>query len=489
MAIHIDPNKGIITVTKEGSNKARIINLPELGWNLEKNVAFAVQIPSFAGNTVLPVDVLLRDDDGTALAMIISGVPLDDEKQLRTIADVYGNSAKREYGNRPAVYFVDGNQCKAAHGLLGTFKNDPQLMTKEVFVDFIASHNIQEQIVFKAMLDDAELAKQFLTGKLDAEKMNQTIGTVLLEAEMTGYAKYYATLCPDDESRKSLPKQAVLLGGMGEENYLKFTKHQMFVVHQVLQNRSLSILRKGIENDNWLPVSETFSMENNLLNWAFRFHGWNRQKDMVKNFTVPCYNAPNVELLADYAFLDPNGKPILLFLRDTLELNQEKRFITAEFYARSCKATHGISPFILLYGKDGAFLKMGALSGGFSAIKQPMAKIQLIAQVACINITEHYAWNELLPRVAELQAITDPKQRFQKQIEIIGESVKETTELMKDPEFVKATFTKLSGENELLEETFWKQLIGETNYEETRKKELSTIRTIVADKRIAAGIM
>ncbi len=488
MAIHIDPNNGVITVTKEGSNKARIINLPELGWDL-KNVSFAAQIPSFAGNISLPVDVLLRNDDGTALAMIVSGIPMEDEKQLRTIADVYGNSAKRAYGNRPAVYFVDGEQCKAAHGLLGTFKNDPQLMKKDIFADFIASHNIQEQIVFKAMLDDAELAKQFLTGKLDADKMNQTIGTVLLEAEMTGFSKYYETLCPDDEARKSLPKQAVLLGGMGEENYMKFTKHQMFVVHQALQNRSLSILRQGIENDTWLPVPEEFSMENNLMEWAFRFNGWNRQKDIIKHFTVPCYKEPNMELLADYAFTDPKGKPILLFLRDTLDLSEEKMFITAEFYARSCKAKHGITPFVLMYGKSGAVMKMGALSGGFNAIKQTMAKMQLIAQVACINITEHYAWNELMPRIAELQEIRDLQQRFKKQIEIIGESVKATTEQMKDPEYVKENFTAISEQYDLLEEEFWKKLNGETIYEDTRKKELSTIRTIVADKRIAAGIL
>ena len=118
MALHIDPNAGTLTITKAGSNKATVLSLPELGWDLAHNVSFAVELPCFTGNITLPVDLLLQDDDGQAMALVISGIPMEDEKKLRTVADLYGNSAKRQFGVRPAVYFVDGTQCKAAYSLL-----------------------------------------------------------------------------------------------------------------------------------------------------------------------------------------------------------------------------------------------------------------------------------------------------------------------------------------------------------------------------------
>lgn len=490
MALHIDTKQGILTTLKNGTSKARVINLPELGWDLEKNVEFAAQIPCFTGGGFpLPVDVLLRSDEGQALALILTDIPMEDENKLRTIADLYTNSAKRQYGQRPAIYFVGDGQCKAAHGLLGTFQNDPQLMRKDVYVEFIASHNIQETIVFHTLLEDADLTKKFLSGTLNAEALNAVLANILEKAKKAGFSNYYNTLCPDDEAKKSLPKQAVLLAGLGEEQYIQFIKQQVHLLREALYTKSYRILQKGVADDTWLPIPKHPSMESQMLDWAFSFHGWNRAKDIRKNCTVPCYLEPSMELLADYAFLDPNGKPILLFLRDTLNLNQEKAFITAEFYARSFKAAYGIVPFVVFYSKNGATLKMGAMSGGFNPIAQVLPKIQLAAQVACVNITEHRAWSELIPHIPALQAIPDDQQRFAQQMDWIHESVAETNKLLEDDAFVKKAFQQISGDTQLLEEAFWKQMNGEHNYLENRKQELSLIRTVVADKRIAAGIL
>ena len=121
-----------------------------------------------------------------------------------------------------------------------------------------------------------------------------------------------------------------------------------------------------------------------------------------------------MELLADYAFFDPNGKPILLFLRDNLRMPPEKAFVIAEFYSRSFKAVYGIAPFVIICNEKGAYLKMGALSGGFEKITQNMPKIQLAVQVAHVNVLEHHAWHVLLDAVPSLQGIHDPQQRLQK---------------------------------------------------------------------------
>ena len=455
MALHIDPNAGTLTITKAGSNKATVLSLPELGWDLAHNVSFAVELPCFTGNMTLPVDLLLQDDDGQAMALVISGIPMEDEKKLRTVADLYGNSAKRQFGVRPAVYFVDGTQCKAAYSLLGTFQTNPQLMKKDVFREFIASHNLQEEIVFRALLQDGELAKQFLTGTLNSEHINGILAKELEKAKQTGFFTAYNALCPTEEDKKALPKQAVLLGGLGEEQYIRFTKAQVQLLGNALTGRAMAILQQGLE----------------------------------QNDTIPCYLEPNMTLLADYAFLDPKGNPIAVVITDTLNLSKEKLFVTAEFYGRSIQAKHGIHPFLFFVTKQGTFLKRGAMSGGLEPVKTGMHKMQLAAQVACINVTESRAWNDLLPHVSELRSISNEEARFQKQMEYINHSVEETTKLLSDEQFLADAFTGIMNDTALPEEDFWKKLLGEERYLRSRKEELRNIRTFVADKRIAAEML
>ena len=489
MALHIDPNAGTLTITKAGSNKATVLSLPELGWDLAHNVSFAVELPCFTGNMTLPVDLLLQDDDGQAMALVISGIPMEDEKKLRTVADLYGNSAKRQFGVRPAVYFVDGTQCKAAYSLLGTFQTNPQLMKKDVFREFIASHNLQEEIVFRALLQDGELAKQFLTGTLNSEHINGILAKELEKAKQTGFFAAYNALCPTEEDKKALPKQAVLLGGLGEEQYIRFTKAQVQLLGNALTGRAMAILQQGLEQNTWLPLPTESTMESRLTDWAFHFFGWDRTKNVTKNDTIPCYLEPNMTLLADYAFLDPKGNAIAVVITDTLNLSKEKLFVTAEFYGRSIQAKHGIHPFLFFVTKQGTFLKRGAMSGGLEPVKTGMHKMQLAAQVACINVTESRAWNDLLPHVSELRSISNEEARFQKQMEYINHSVEETTKLLSDEQFLADAFTGIMNDTALPEEDFWKKLLGEERYLRSRKEELRNIRTFVADKRIAAEML
>ena len=281
----------------------------------------------------------------------------------------------------------------------------------------------------------------------------------------------------------------MLLAGLGNENYVKFIKQQIRLLQEALAVKSRVVFKQAIDNDTWLDKVQTPTLESRMMDWAFSYNGWNREKDIRKNMTVPCYLEPSMELLADCAFLDPKGKPILLFLRDTLHLPKEKRFVTAEFYARSFKAAYGITPFVVIYDQDGAVMKMGAMSGGFQPAKHVLPKIHLAGQAASVNITEQRAWAMLLERVAELQAIQEPQQRFQQQMAWIKESAAETSKLLEDGDFIKEAFQEISSDNRLLEEEFWKRMNGEQRYQESRKSELGLIRAVVADKRITAGIL
>lgn len=115
--------------------------------------------------------------------------------------------------------------------------------------------------------------------------------------------------------------------------------------------------------------------------------------------------------------------------------------------------------------------------------------MQLAAQVACINVTESRAWNDLLPHVSELRSISNEEARFQKQMEYINHSVEETTKLLSDEQFLADAFTGIMNDTALPEEDFWKKLLGEERYLRSRKEELRNIRTFVADKRIAAEML
>lgn len=484
MAFQIDPLGGILS-----NGSAQTVDLQQLGWNLKTNVQYFVSFPCTAGGYPLLADAVLLDDNGYALAVILSGISLDDDTALRVIADVYSNSAKRHYGQRPAVFFVGEKECKAAYGLLGKLQTNPPLVPKDTLIEQIAVQNIQEEVLFHLLLDTPELAKQFLSGTLPTEKINQILEEALEKAKDTGYSAYYHhTLCPTDSTKKQLPKQALLLGGLGEKEYLALCQKQSRVVQKALYFKSAAIFQEGIEKDTWLPIPQPSNLESRQLDWAFTYHGWNREKDLIKNSSVPCYLDESMQLLTDYAFLDPNGKPILLFLRDTLNLSKEKAFLVAEVYARSYKATFGIVPFVVLAGKNGTMLKMGALSGGFEPLKQIIPRIPLAVQVAAVNVSEHRAWETLLTKTDALQAIPNGKDRLTAQISLIQKSAEDTKNRIQDQSFLKAEFDKIQKDNRLLEEEFWKKMDGETNYQKNRRKELSFLRTFAADKRIAAGI-
>ena len=466
------------------------VQLQNLGWDFEKNLRLQSQIPCFtAGGFPLIADALLLSDDGEALAVVLCGFPLENDDDLRIIADIYSNSAKREFGVRPAIFFLTDGKCKAANGLLGRLQEDVQPLPKPLYLEFLATHNIQEEVLFSEILNDPEMAKAFLTDQMDTGKINDHLMEVLENARQFGLQKYYReTVAKDESVKKRLLKQAILLGGLGEERYVAYCQQQIAVLRRILDRKASEIVFDGAEKNNWFTLSPD-TPEGRLQQWAFTYLGWEEGKNVQKNLSVPCYYKPAMQLLADYAFLDPNGKPVLVFLRDELHLSKEKAFITAEFYARSCKAAYGIVPFVVFYSEKSASLKMGAFSGGFELFREWFPAMQLAVQVACVNITEALAWEDLQSHVTELRNTFDEKERLQKQLGWIRASSEDTAEKLHNADFMKTEFERISNSKELPDERFWKDLMGVDAYEDSRDKELNLIRMFVTDKRIAAGIL
>ena len=486
----IDYKDGKLLLPGPTEEQTITVQLQNLGWDFEKNLRLQAQIPCFtAGGFPLIADALLLSDEGEALAVVLCGFPLENDDDLRIIADIYSNSAKREFGVRPAVFFLTDGKCKAANSLLGRIQEDIQPLPKPMYLEFLATHNIQEEVFFSEVLNDPDMAKAFLTDSMDTEKINDHLMEVLEHARQFGLHRYYQdTVAKDDSVKKRLLKQAILLGGLGEERYVAYCQQQIAVLRRILDRKATEIVFDGAEKNNWFTLSSD-TPEGRLQQWAFAYLGWEENKNVKKNLAVPCYYKPSMQLLVDYAFLDPNGKPVLLFLRDELHLSTDKAFITAEFYARSSKAAYGIVPFVVFYSDKGAFLKMGAFSGGFEPFRESIPAMQLAVQVACVNITELLAWEELQDHVEELRSTFDEKERLQKQLQWIRASSEDTAEKLHDADFMKAEFERICSSKELQDETFWKAMMGEIDYEESRDNEFNLIRMFVTDKRIAAGIL
>ena len=105
--------------------------------------------------------------------------------------------------------------------------------------------------------------------------------------------------------------------------------------------------------------------------------GWDFKRDIHHNVEIPCYLDSNMRLLADYVFYSEDGKPLLLVLRDLLNLSKEKAFVVSEFYARSVKQQTGSWPLVLFQNGTESRLKLAALSGGFEPIQEVIPKLHL----------------------------------------------------------------------------------------------------------------
>jgi hypothetical protein len=51
---------------------------------------------------------------------------------------------------------------------------------------------------------------------MDSDRINQMLSNLMEKAGKVGYGNYYDQLCPTEKDKKSLPKQAVFLAGLGE---------------------------------------------------------------------------------------------------------------------------------------------------------------------------------------------------------------------------------------------------------------------------------
>lgn len=489
MTQEFEPEKNGFTLRNPDTGETVSLTYAEYGWNPDKDVEYYASIPCFSASEMnLLIDIVLYGEDRAPLAFVLLDYPLEDDALLRRIADVYGNSAKRLTGQRPIIYFITGLQCKAVHSLLGEVQPAKRILKKIDLEETVASYAIQEVVTFQLLLNDKDAAKGFFAGESRVrENIQTTIMDALTRASKMGFRHYlHHYVYSSKEDGKKLPKQLLLLSAMGAKEYHKMCLDDSIAIAKFLGPKSFAWIQKANREGDLNGRHLTDLFEKRKLAWAYAYYGWDLKRDIHHNVEIPCYLEPNMRLLADYIFYTADGKPLLLVLRDTLNLSKEKAFIVSEFYARSVKQETGSWPLVLFQSGTENWLKVAALTGGFEPVHEVIPKPFLEAQVRQVAVTEFLAWSQLLKKSSALTAILDPQERQEK----ILLMVKKTLELAKDslsnPRFVQEQYEIISTQKEVLEETFWERVEGSDQYRLQRADDLSLLRTVVADKRMLA---
>ncbi len=456
-----------------------LIDLNSLGWDPARDITIRSGIPCYSGNIRLPVDVLVRNGNEEILAVLLCGLPLEDMSVLRSVADVYGDSAKAVSGRRPAVYFLTDGKCVAFRGLLGQPDMSPTLLPKSMLQTLTVSENLQEETFFSHLLQNPPLLEEFLTGKLDSSVMNDVISKTLDAANAAGLEAYYEeTASPDPEGRKLLRRQAVLQVGAGAETASAFIRSQLEALQGVLLPRLRPVLKKAV-------ITGTLTEDDRPeLDQALSFLGWDRQRDVRRFFSVPCCYDESLSLLSDYAFLSSDGSPLALVLMDTLHLSREKQDLLGTFYARSCRKKYGIAPFLILCDKTRFLLRSGDFCGGFQQTQELMSAERLAAEVATINIVEKKAWEELVRHEDELLAVSDLQDRSRRQLDLVRSSSERTQKALRDRDRFRKEASALRGRTDLPEEEFLEKMMGETVCAQTKKEALTLLRNFNVEKQM-----
>ena len=264
----------------------------------------------------------------------------------------------------------------------------------------VASYAIQEVVTFQLLLNDKDAAKDFFSGESKVrEKIQETIMDALTRASKMGFRHYlHHYVYSSKEDGKKLPKQLLLLSAMGAKEYHKMCLDDSIAIAKFLGPKSFSWIQKANQRGDLNGRHFADLFEKRKLTWAYAYYGWDLKRDIHHNVEIPCYLDPNMRLLADYVFYSEDGKPLLLVLRDTLNLSKEKAFIVSEFYARSVKQQTGSWPLVLFQNGTESRLKLAALSGGFEPIQEVIPKPFLEAQVRQVAVTEFLAWSQLLKK-------------------------------------------------------------------------------------------
>lgn len=487
-----EPEKTGFTLRSPDTLQTVTISYEEYGWNPQRDIQYYASIPCFSAPDMnLLADAVFCGDDRAPLALLLLDYPLEDDGLLRRIADVYGNSCKRISGQRPVVYFVTGLQCKSVSSVLGEVQPAERILTKADLEEITASYAIQEVITFQTLRNDKEAVNGFFAGQTTdmdiQEKIRATITDTLARASKIGFRNYlhHYVYSSKEEGRK-LPKQLLLLSAMGAKEYHRACIDDCIAIAKFLNPKSFEMIREAVFANDLDGHQITDVYEKKRLEWAYAYYGWNLKRDIHRFVEVPCYLEPNMQLLADYVFFNRAGEPLLVVLRDTLNLNPDKAFVVCEFYARSFKKATGYSPLILFSSAEKNLLKMGALSGGFDPTNEIMPRPMMEAQVRQVAVTEFAAWTRLLEKLDSLKKIASPQERQDKMLEIVRKTVTVARDTLSNPRFVQEQYEMVSKQNEILEETFWERLEGTQEYRAQRSADLDLLRTVVADKRMSA---
>ncbi len=487
MSQQFEPQKNGFTLRNPQTGEARSVSYEQYGWNPDRDVEYFSVLPCFSSPELrLLADITFWGDDRAPLALVLLDYPLEDDALLRQIADVYGNSAKRVYGQRPVIYFITDLACKAVYSLLGEVQTPQGIPGKAELEETVASYAIQEVVTFQLLLNDKDAAKGFFAGDSRVrESIQSTILDTLTRASKMGFCRYlHHYVYASREDGKKLPKQLLLLSSMGAKDYHKLCLDDSIAVAKFLGPKSLALLQKA-NQDNDLDGRKLDDVyEKRQLTWAYAYYGWDIDRDIRRNVEIPCYLDPGMRLLADYVFYNAQGKPLLVVLRDTLNLSVEKAFLVSEFYARSFKRETGSWPLVLFQNNTESRLKMAALSGGFEPIREVIPRPFLEAQVRQVAVTEYLAWSQLLKKSKQLTGIFDPQERQEKILAIVRETLAYARDSLSNPRFVQEQYEIISTQTEILEETFWERVDGADAYQSQRMEDLSLLRTVVADKRM-----
>lgn len=487
MSSYFEAGQDSITFLFPGQEENnQTIRYADLGWSPEQ-IRYHVAFPSFSqADFILLADLICYGDDGLPLAVLLTGFPLEEDAVVRQIGDLYGNSLKRLTGQRPVIFLLTGQTCKAVYSLLGDVQPADRPLSKQELEDLVSNYALQEVVTFQFLQQDKLAAQSFFRQETEEketkEKIQTAIADTLARAQKIGYKKYLRHyVYSSKEDGQKLPKQLLLLSALGPQEYHNLCQQDCIAVAKTLNARSLEQIRDAYTARDLTGRSLQDPLRKRLLHWAFWYYGWNLDADILINQQIPCYLDEKLFLAADYVLRDTDGNPLLVILFDSLHLDEDRQFVAAEFYARSFKHATGCWPLVLIHGDAGPRLKMGTLTGGFERVSQILPKRFLRARIRQITVMEHIVWSRLLERTGEIPP-ADPQRQIE---EITAQILQAYKDNFASSRFLEEQYQAVGSKTDLPEEEFWKTLLGTAQYEKQRQQDMQLLRAISADKRMA----
>ena len=162
MSSYFEAGQDSITFLFPGQEENnQTIRYADLGWSPEQ-IRYHVAFPSFSqADFILLADLICYGDDGLPLAVLLTGFPLEEDAVVRQIGDLYGNSLKRLTGQRPVIFLLTGQTCKAVYSLLGDVQPADRPLSKQELEDLVSNYALQEVVTFQFLQQDKLAAQSF----------------------------------------------------------------------------------------------------------------------------------------------------------------------------------------------------------------------------------------------------------------------------------------------------------------------------------------